>query len=531
MRSNAPSKKLRPHTEKPAMKTRLLDRLMSSPRWHLVLLPLVVTVAHADPLLTHPLNIAPCVAGLGHDYTVGPTQPYTELDQVPWESLTAGDTVRIFARDTPYRGKFMLSTSGTVHAPIRVCGVRGSDGKRPSVSAVNAVTRRHQWYGDPLHESRSIIVIKRKSNSDWTSYPQYIQIDGLNMGGATPKYSFIDTNGVTQKYTDFGACIWVDRGHHITIADNLIHDCTNGIFTKSTDDGDFAVTRDIRIAGNTIYRNGLSGRETLHNSYVQSIGVVYEYNRYGPLVAGAGGNLIKDRSVGTVIRYNHLSGGAHAIDLVEAEDYAVTAMADPAYRTSYVYGNRIVKDGGTGSLIHYGGDHSGSEPNASWGEPIYRKGTLYFYGNSVNITGSSGALFQLSTTEEHAEIWNNAFYFEPTVTYPQLRQRQDVNTTYWTNGGVLNLGKNWMNANWTDAGPWHVVGGQVFGQANMITGTRAPFAAVTLLPLVDSPLLDVAQADLSAVASYPAQYQLNTKYVPMIRQTKGAGRDLGALER
>ena len=57
-------------------------------------------------------------SGLGADHRVGPGQTYTELEQVPWESLRAGDTVRIFHRAEPYRGKFMLAAQGTA-APGR----------------------------------------------------------------------------------------------------------------------------------------------------------------------------------------------------------------------------------------------------------------------------------------------------------------------------------------------------------------------------------------------------------------------------
>ena len=42
------------------------------------------------------------------------------------------------------------------------------------------------------------------------------------------------------------------------------------------------------------------------------------------------------------MRYNRIEEGAHAIDLVEAEDFPVTALALPAYRTTHVIGNQIL---------------------------------------------------------------------------------------------------------------------------------------------------------------------------------------------
>ena len=103
-----------------------------------------------------------------------------------------------------------------------------------------------------IHQGRSIIVIKNKAGT-YTGTPSHIQIDGLTITRAHPQYSFTDAGGAVKNYIDFGAAIWIDRGHHITIADNEISDSQMAVFSKSTDDGSFAVTRDIRIAGNKVF--------------------------------------------------------------------------------------------------------------------------------------------------------------------------------------------------------------------------------------------------------------------------------------
>lgn len=473
-------------------------------------------------------------SGKGTDYQVGPgVGQIASLDLVPWEKLVAGDTVRIFHKDTPYYGKFMLSGNGTAAAPIRVCGVKSSSGARPIIDAKGAKSRAALAYGHILHQTRSIIVVKPAYGAAWTSFPTHIQIDGLDLRGANPANTFTDTTGTVRPYEKFGACIWVERGQGVTIADNLIHDCTNGIFTKSVSDGDFALTKNIRIAGNYIYGNGNSGSVHEHNTYVQSIGVVYEFNRYGPLRTGALGNMLKDRSVGTVVRYNSFKEGAHSIDLVEAEEYNTIAVSLPEYRTTYVYGNQIIKDGSTGSLIHYGGDHFGSTPTSGWGEPFFRRGTLYFYNNTVHVTGGGmGALFQLSTTEENAQVWNNVFSFATSVPYPALRMNQQDVAAYWTPGGNVNLGKNWIVSNWADSDPWHPIPGVVSGAANMIKGTGVPYDLTTFLPASGSALIDAGQANLAAVAAHPVLYQLD----PVTGQAKtrtinGSAIDLGAVER
>lgn len=480
------------------------------------------------------LALSACVAsGKGTDYQVGPSPgQLSSLDQVPWERLKAGDTVRIFHRATPYLGKFLITASGTSNAPVRVCGVKGPNGERPIVSGAGAVTRRTLVFAGKsaaaIQESRAVVMIKAEANV-WTATPSHVQVDGLAIRGAHPNYTYTDTRGRVQHYAAFGACVWIDRGHHIGIADNEISDCSNGVFSKSTDDGDFAVTKHIRLAGNHIHGNGVVGDERVHNTYTQSVNVVLEFNHYGPPRAGALGNAIKDRSVGTVVRYNRIEEGAHALDLVEAEDFPLTALSHAAYRTAYVYGNQIVKTGDTGSFVHYGGDHHGSTPGASWGEPIFRQGTLYFYNNTVHAKGSVARLFQLSTTLERAEVWNNVFHFDGTVTYPSMRATSAVGPP-WTAGGVLNLGRNWINPNWADSDPWHPVPGQLSIAVAQLTGSSAPFDLVTLAPLAGSPVIDAGLTPSSLAAIDPPSWQLDAWFAPVARTVNGSAIDLGALE-
>ncbi|WP_053013861.1 hypothetical protein [Caldimonas brevitalea] len=478
------------------------------------------------------MALAPCEpSGKGRDYQVGPgAGQIASLDQVPWERLAAGDTVRIFHRSTPYRGKIMLNAEGRADAPVRVCGVRGPNGERPVVDGKDATTRPGLKYAHPLYEQNSVVTIHRLQPQLWEAYPKYIQIDGLSIRGAHPQYSFTDSTGVRRPYVEFGACVWVERGHNIVIADNEITDCTQAIFSRSSDEwqnqgkGEFSVTRNLRISGNYMHGNGVAGSYLIHTTYVQSANVVYEFNRYGPMRPGALGNALKDRSVGPVIRYNRIEGGAHSIDLVETEDYAETAKLDPAYRSSWVYGNQIVKDGRTGTTIHYGGDHAGNEAS-------YRKGTLYFFNNTVHVTGDDYAvLFQLSTTEEKAEVWNNVFMFDPAIKYPRMREKQD-NAPGIASGGILNLGRNWIDARWSDAGPWHTVGGKLNGAANLITGTTPPVDLATMRPLAGSPVLDNAQAGPAAAQAYVVAYEMQNPTELAKRLVVGSGLDLGAVER
>jgi hypothetical protein len=483
----------------------------------------------APPAVVNPpeTTTTPCVpSGSGTDYQIGPDPDQLQsLDAVPWESLAAGDTVRIFYRPTAYPGKFLIAAKGTASRPVRVCGVRGPNGERPIITGQNAKTRLGLPYGNSFHEARGIIIVMSMTTQDYTYYPEHIQIDGLKLQQAHPAYKFADANGVAKSYLPFGACIWVERGHHVTIADNEITDCSQAIFSRSYDDGPFRRTQHLRIVGNDMHGNGVVGDGGIHTAYIQSIDVVYEFNRFGPLRAGATGNSLKDRSVGAVIRYNRVEDGARALDLVEAEDFASVAKANPTYRSTYVYGNQIIKDGRKGSTIHYGGDHPGSESN-------YRKGTLYFFNNTVRITGKDYAvLFQLSTTEERAEVWNNVFYFDPGTPYPAMRSKQDVDVGY-ISGGILNLGRNWISEGWADSDPYHPNPNELLGVENMITGASAPIDITTLQPLPGSAIVDAAQATGPVAASaHAVKFQLGPGLKRIPRTVRGNAMDLGAIER
>jgi hypothetical protein len=495
--------------------------------------PMTAAFAQPDerPLVAWPACLP---SGQGVDYPVGPGQALTSLEQVPWERLAPGDTVRIHHSVAPYRGKFLLAAHGTADRPVRVCGVRGPNGERPVIDGQGATTRpallaAFEGSVSDIQQSRALAMVTKLASDAWTDRPAYLQIDGLKFTHAHPAYQFRDAAGAVKTYADFGACVWIDRGDHITIADNELTDCVMGVFSRSADDGSGAVTENLRLVGNVIRGNGLAGSESEHNTYTQGLGVVIEHNVYGPLRPGAGGNAIKDRSAGLVVRYNRIEEGAHAIDLVEAEDFPLLALARPDYRTTLVYGNQIRKNGDTGSVIHYGGDHYGSTPGALWGEPIFRKGVLQFFHNTVIVTGGDAAVFQLSTTEERAEVWNNAIVFASTVAEKSLRAGQSVQPP-WVTGGIVNFGRNWLSIGWQDTDQWHALTGQLRLAVAPLTGLRSPLVAGGWVPLAGSVLVDAATVAPTGVAAVPILWQLDAVGRAQARVVKGAALDLGAVE-
>ena len=362
---------------------------------------------------------------LAIDYEVGPGQTYAAIGEVPWESLAPGDRVLIHWRDTPYKEKWVIGRSGTADQPIVIHGVPAPDGSLPVIDGQDATTRGALDY---TNEARGVIKIGT-SNVPPETIPSHIVIEGLEVRSGRPPFSFTDPGGDSQSYSDSAASIYVEVAQHLTVRNCIIRDSANGLFI-GVRGGD---TQDILIEGNWIYDNGVEGSVYQHNSYTAALGIVFQYNHYGPLRADCGGNNLKDRSAGLVVRYNWLEGGNRQLDLVDGEDHPSVPNA-PDYHQTFVYGNLLYEpvDDGNSQMVHYGGD--------SGDETIYRKGTLYFFNNTV-VSGRSGntTLLRLSTNEEHADVRNNIVYARAGGGYLAM-----VGSS-----GTLDVAGNWLSSGWT----------------------------------------------------------------------------------
>jgi hypothetical protein len=135
-----------------------------------------------------------------------------------------------------------------------------------------------------------------------------------------------------------------------------------------------------------------------------------------------------------VIRYNWIESGNRQLDLVDS-DYSAL-YDDPSYRETFVYGNILIEPDGAGNsqICHYGGD-SGTTGH-------YRKGTLYFYNNTVISTREGNTtLFRLSTNDESCDCRNNVVYVTAAGTHLALMN----------DAGVLDLLHTWLKEGWVYA--------------------------------------------------------------------------------
>ncbi|MCX7543900.1 right-handed parallel beta-helix repeat-containing protein [Marinicella gelatinilytica] len=383
------------------------------------------------------------------DYHIGPGQPLSAIADVDWTTLQAGDRVYIHWRSTPYREKWVINVQGTAQNPISIIGVNGPNGQQPVIDGENAVTVAGLNFWNEL---RGVIKIGG-SNVPSDGLPQHIIIENLDIRSGHPDYQFTNDEGQTETYSNNAAAIYVEKAAHLTIRNCSLSNSGNGLFIGAFN----GQTENILIEKNHIYGNGVVGRIYEHNTYTAAIDITYQFNRFGPLKAGAGGNNLKDRSAGLVVAYNWIEGGNRQLDLVDAEDSSVL-VNHPSYNETHVYGNILIEpdNDGNSQMIHYGGD-SGTLAD-------YRKGTLHLYNNTfISQRSGNTTLVRLSTNDESTEVFNNIYY--GTASGHTL--------ALMAGNGTLNYQHNWLKTNYSDC---HCSpNGVVNNLGNQITGSTPDF--------------------------------------------------------
>jgi hypothetical protein len=483
-------------------------------------------------------------------FDVGFGQAYTSIGAVPWNHLAAGDTVRIHWRSAAqggdYHEKINISGQGTADQPISIVGVAGPNGELPVINGANATTGPDSSTAYLGHQARGLITLSRNSTAQDFNYykPLYIVIDGLEVENANPQYSFTNSAGVVTQYAQNAAGIYIERGSNVTIRNVNIHNNGNGFFAGSNDyatnGGDGGMIRDVLFERNYVHDNGTPNGYSEHNIYTEGVNFTFQYNHLGPLLPTSLGANLKDRSAGTVIRYNWIESGGHLLDLVHAQESASITTKLPSYRQTFVYGNTLIDTPGpSGTMVHYGGDDPGATQD-------FRKGTLYFYDNTViiqdNQFGPNAAyqtvVFQLATNDESADIRNNVFYRSaavgaPAGTAPTLL----AFAANGENAGQYHMGVNWVSPDWhawyNDQPP---AGGLFEGSENFISNAAndpgfVNLATYDLHPATGSALIDKGQAQAAAtVGVQDVTMQYLKPQNGEARPGNGVALDLGAFE-
>jgi hypothetical protein len=466
---------------------------------------------------------------LSATYDVGPGQSYATIGAVPWESLGPGDTVRIHWQAQAYHEKIRISASGTSDQPIQIIGVAGPSGQLPVIDGSNATTRPQDVYRYAPTQDRGLLTITPSPGQPYGYIPSYIDIEGLDLQDAYAPWTFTDASGAVRTYANNAAALYVERGQHLVINDCTLTGSGNGLFVGSGSDS-ASLSEDILVENCDIFGNGTVGSYREHNVYTEAIGIVFQYNHLGLPRPGSQGNNLKDRSAGTVIRYNWIEGGGHMLDLVDPQDSAWATVQADGFHQTYVYGNVFINGPGAQGatyLVHYGGDDSVYAN--------YRKGTLYFYNNTVvNQADQTGAgarwrtiLLQLDTNDESADVRNNILFNEAATPGATATELDLMNTA-----GNADFGVNWVSPDW-----------QPYRSGLPFTGTISGTSNFLVDPANDPGFVNLADGDVRLVsgsAAVDAGEALTTDY-PVDRQyldpqsgtdrpVVGSAPDLGAFE-
>jgi parallel beta-helix repeat protein len=473
--------------------------------------------------------------GTPKTYDIGPGYQYQSLNDLNWSLLGPGDTVNIHYKPGGYHEMLEISTRGTPSQWITINGIPDPvTGALPTIDGYNAVVApQFENHYSPVDGSGGIVVGTRPG-FDAGYKPGYILIENLHVQdfyegdpGSAPN-TYTDYDGSVKPYGLVGAGIYLERCDHVTIKGCVVNNNGEGIFGAGQSGFDRLMT-DITIDSSSIYGNGDVGSYLEHDSYIEAINTLYQYNTYGPLRAGATGGTLKDRGVGTVIRYNDLAGSTHQLDLVESQNMVDLAMALPEYHATYVYGNLIVNPPADASTpILYGGDLGDTA--------YYRKGILYLYDNTIvgradRSQSYSETMIQCASEGEAVEATDNIFASISNTTgapAPFLYLARPGSNVYF--------GKNWVSQGYLTVNPYAgAPATHLAGLGNLLVGSSLDPGFVNLAAgdyrlAAGSPCIDAAARLPGATAAYPVDHEYVNAQGGSPRPVVGAAPGLGAFE-
>jgi hypothetical protein len=397
-------------------------------------------------------------------YDVGPGQPYATIGSVAWSALKPGDKVQIHFRTQPYREKFLISSRGKPDAHITVVGISGPDGEQPVITGQDATTggnMHYRWTTPDYQQSLGVLQIGYRQDGP---KPGFIDVVNLKVTGAKSSNTYTAQDGSTHAYAADGCGVHIYGAEHVSFFRMTITGNANGFFAKSGETED-VVSRDITLQNSLIYQNGVAGSFLEHDFYAEADRVTVQGNRFGMLIPGALGSILKDRSAGSVIRYNWFPTAARMLDLVEPEDGCPVLCSLAYYGQDFVYGNIFYSNGADPfemtHPIHYGGDS---------GTGRERRGPLHFYQNTFVLQrdqrdGWKVAIFEVTRKTATIDARNNIF-----ANFPRTSGSPPVEMDLSAGTGNFVLGPNWVSPGWhmTFTG-LSAFEGTVTGAANLIS--------------------------------------------------------------
>ncbi len=393
--------------------------------------------------------------GLGTGYDVGPGQSIALLSGVPWLQLKPCDTVRIHYAPTPYHEVIQLGRRGAANKWIRVTGVPGPNGELPVLDGAGATVPAGVSISNPVFEGLGMVLVLPPVGAPYGYKPGYLEISNLEVRGASKRTLLTKTSGQTTPWHPFASGIYIERAEHVVIRNCHLHDNGNGLFQNSKYD-EAAQSRDLLVEGTYFHDNGNPGSASEHNAYTEGVGTVYQYNRFGPLMPGALGEDLKERSVGITIRYNSFDATTHLIMLEDPESnhdwemQQVDAWGHKLVDAVYIYGNEMRMRNPPWGPLPWGitAVEVGDAPPLSG-----RSGKVYFYHNTVlseqDGTGygtPTTSLFALRRPGVQIDGRNNVFLARPATAGVKPRP-----FAIFYHYGEGSFAGNWISQGWYPA--------------------------------------------------------------------------------
>lgn len=392
-----------------------------------------------------------CGATEGKIYNVGPTRAILTPKDVPWLKLMPCDQVLIDYRATPYTDIIFIGSRGEKNKYITIKGLPGPNGERPVFDAAGASSSTTMGMS-AIYDGAGMIVIGKPSTTAvptrvYGYKPGYLHITGLSIKNARSAYKYTNQSKVTANWPNFTAAIYVNPAENLAITNCELSNSGLGLFVNSLND-EAGQSRKLLISGNYFHGNGVSGDASLHNSYTEAIGTIYEYNYFGQPISGTAGDNVKDRSAGIVFRYNYMEGGTYGLSLRDPqsngtfEGAAVDSLGDLLTKHAFVYSN-IFRLRGTSFIAVGHGDGVYGDGKQ------YRHGNLFFYSNKVisefdyqMYHRDTVPLFQFLNTRSPATAVavNNLFYAKSATVGGTPAP---FSLIFWL--GKANFQSNWIN--------------------------------------------------------------------------------------
>jgi hypothetical protein len=465
--------------------------------------------------------------GTPKTYDIGPGKTYANIRDLDWSKLGPGDTVNIHFKPGGYRELLQISTRGTANAWITINGVPDpATGALPIIDGANAVLAPQFNSFYPPINGWGVILVGPRPGYVGGYKPGYIRIQNLQLQHAYSTYQFTDVDGSVKAYEGHAAGVYLTRADHVTIKGCVLTDNGQGVFGAGQSGYDRLMS-DITLDSNHIFGNGHVNSYLEHNTYLEGINTVYQYNRYGPTRAGSEGAGLKDRSAGLVIRYNYVEGGAVLLQLPESQNQFELAVTLPSYRQSFVYGNVLVDPPGWNSnFVWFGGDQGLDAYN--------RKGVLYFYHNTLVARSDwsqvdAVTLFRMQTRAEVLDARNNIFTAIPNTATAQAPEIGLINED-----SIGYFGRNLVTGVFRQTSKWRGFEGVMVGGENLLSAANSGFTGWLggdYRLATTSRAVDVGGRLAGSVAAYPVDSQYaGTRLGGLARPVVGPAADLGAYE-